>query len=101
MAEDIEVVAYFTVAEALTNAQKYANATHLTVSLAHRRDTLVLTIADDGVGGANETLGTGLQGLRHRIRSVDGTLSIVSPPGVGTKLYVALPARPPCQDRLN
>ena len=51
----------------------------------------VIEIADDGVGGADETAGTGLQGLADRVAALDGTLRILSPPGEGTVVTAELP----------
>ena len=57
-----------------------------------RRDGVaVVEIADDGVGGADETAGTGLQGLADRVAALDGTLRILSPPGTGTIVTAELP----------
>ena len=50
-----------------------------------------IEIADDGVGGADEAAGTGLHGLADRVAALDGTLRIVSPPGVGTVVTAELP----------
>jgi signal transduction histidine kinase len=51
----------------------------------------VIEIADDGVGGADETAGTGLQGLADRVAALDGTLRILSPPRAGTVVTAELP----------
>ena len=51
----------------------------------------VIEIADDGVGGADESAGTGLQGLADRVAALDGTLRILSPPGGGTVVTAELP----------
>ena len=88
-----ETTAYFTVAEALTNVAKYAQATRATVRLAAGDDTLVVEICDDGVGGADATTGSGLSGLSDRVGSCDGTLIVTSPPGEGTSVRAVLPLR--------
>jgi signal transduction histidine kinase len=54
----------------------------------------VLTVSDDGRGGADEADGSGLSGLRHRARTVDGTLTVASPPGGPTTVSVELPLHP-------
>jgi signal transduction histidine kinase len=54
----------------------------------------VLTVSDDGRGGADESDGSGLSGLRHRARTVDGTLTVTSPPGGPTTVSVELPLHP-------
>jgi PAS domain S-box-containing protein len=87
----LEVTAYFTVSEALTNVAKYARATHATVRLAQEDGTLVIEVDDDGVGGARAGVGSGLSGLADRVGACDGTLSIVSPPGDGTLVRAVLP----------
>jgi signal transduction histidine kinase len=51
----------------------------------------VIEIRDDGVGGADEAAGTGLQGLADRVAALDGTLRILSPPGAGTVVTAELP----------
>ncbi len=93
----VEAIAYFTVAELLTNAAKHSGATGASV-LAARRDTaLVLQVRDDGRGGAvvsrpdGAGRRTGLAGLVERVRSVDGTLDLVSPAGGPTVVTVTLP----------
>jgi signal transduction histidine kinase len=87
----VEAVAYFVVAEALTNVMKYAHATRATIRARYDRDELVVETQDDGVGGADETAGTGLQGLRDRVGALDGTLTVISPPGGGTLVRGGIP----------
>jgi len=86
-----EATAYFTVSEALTNVAKYAQATHATVSLCSEADELVVEIRDDGVGGAEPGTGSGLRGLADRVGAADGSLSVTSPPGEGTRVRAVLP----------
>jgi PAS domain S-box-containing protein len=86
-----EATAYFTVAEALTNVAKYAEATHATVRLAHENGDLAIEVRDDGKGGARATPGSGLAGLADRVGALDGSLSVTSPPGEGTLLRAVLP----------
>jgi signal transduction histidine kinase len=88
----VETTAYVVVAEALTNAVKHAGATGATVCAAVRRGALELEIRDDGAGGADPRDGTGLTGLADRVESIDGTMTITSPPGTGTTIAVQLPA---------
>ena len=59
--------------------------------VSRRNGAAVIEIADDGVGGADETAGTGLQGLADRVAALDGTLRILSPPGAGTVVTAELP----------
>jgi signal transduction histidine kinase len=87
----IEAVAYFVVSEGLTNVVKHAQASQAEVIVQRAGDRLHVIITDDGVGGANPARGTGLDGLRKRAESVDGTFDISSPPGGPTLLTVDLP----------
>ncbi|WP_433243862.1 histidine kinase [Actinomadura nitritigenes] len=87
----LESVAYFVVSEALTNVVKHAGASRAEVALARRDDRIVLTVVDDGRGGASTAGGSGLAGLSRRVASVDGTLSLSSPTGGPTRLTVELP----------
>jgi signal transduction histidine kinase len=87
----IEAAAYFVVSEALTNATKYAQADTVSVDVASTGGTLVVTIADDGIGGAAPDRGSGLRGLADRVHAVGGRLEISSPPGTGTRLCAQLP----------
>jgi signal transduction histidine kinase len=87
----VELAAYFVACEALANVAKYAQASAASVRVSRRNGTAVIEIADDGVGGADETAGTGLQGLADRVAALDGTLRILSPPGAGTVITAELP----------
>ena len=90
--EPIEAAAYFVASEALANATKHAQASAIDVSLAQRNGSLLLSICDDGVGGADPGHGSGLVGLHDRVEALGGTIRIDSPPGGGTSLVVILPA---------
>ena len=87
----VEAIAYFVVSEALANTAKHARASHAGVSARREGDVLRVTVADDGLGGADLSRGTGLAGLTQRVRSVDGTLSISSPAGGPTTITAELP----------
>ena len=89
----VETTAYFTVAEAITNAVKHARPTRVRVSctLSHGDDGLIIVIEDDGVGGADPSRGTGLTGLRDRIEASYGTISIESPAQQGTRIIARVP----------
>jgi signal transduction histidine kinase len=89
--EPVELAAYFVACEALANVAKYAHATQATVRVSRRDGMAVLEVADDGVGGADESAGTGLQGLADRAAALGGTLRILSPPGGGTVVTAELP----------
>ncbi len=86
-----ETTAYFTVAEALTNVAKYANASHASVSFERVGDDIALEIRDDGVGGADAAGGSGLAGLADRVGACEGTFAVDSPPGKGTTVRAVLP----------
>jgi signal transduction histidine kinase len=90
-AASVEATAYFIVAEALTNAARYANASVVDVSVRQADGRLRLEIADDGIGGAEVRPGGGLAGLVDRASSVEGTLRVASPPGGPTVLTAELP----------
>ena len=91
--EQVEVSAYYIVAEALTNAVKHAHASAVSVvvDLDSGATVLHLTVRDNGTGGANLTRGTGLIGLKDRAEALGGRLSLDSPRGSGTVLHAELP----------
>ena len=91
----VESAAYFVAAEALTNVAKYANATTARITATRAADCLVLTIEDDGVGGARPSRGSGLAGLQDRVAAIDGTLTVESPLGAGTRVRAEIPLRAP------
>jgi signal transduction histidine kinase len=87
----VESAAYFVVSEALTNVAKYARASHATVRVRRENGRVSVDVTDDGVGGADATRGSGLRGLADRVAALDGTLSLDSPPGDGTRLHAEIP----------
>jgi signal transduction histidine kinase len=89
-----EAAIYFTVAEALTNVAKHAQATLARVLVDVQGGTLHALVADDGVGGADNTAGSGLRGLSDRLNALGGTLTIESPIGGGTIIRARVPSRP-------
>jgi signal transduction histidine kinase len=89
--EAVELAAYFVVSEALTNVAKYAAATHALVDVERVDGRLVVRVADDGVGGADPGLGTGLRGLADRLAVIEGRLEIDSAPGHGTTVTARIP----------
>jgi signal transduction histidine kinase len=91
----VESAAYFVVAEALTNVAKYARAAAACITATRTRDALVLVLEDDGVGGARLELGSGLAGLRDRVVAFDGTLTVDSPLGAGTRIRAEIPLPAP------
>jgi signal transduction histidine kinase len=90
-APGIEATAYFVVSEALTNVVKHAAAGRAEVSAERSAGVLRIEIRDDGQGGASPGGGSGLVGLRDRVSALEGSLSIESPPGGGTRVVVTLP----------
>lgn len=90
--EHVEITAYFVVAEALTNVVKHARATSATIVISHDGEQLHVTVADDGIGAADISAGTGLKGLYDRVHAVGGELTITSPAGGGTTLAAYVPA---------
>jgi PAS domain S-box-containing protein len=89
--EQVEVAAYYAVAEALTNAAKHAQASEVRVELDMQDGILRLAIHDDGIGGADPAQGTGLVGLSDRIEALGGTFRVTSPAGRGTTLLIQIP----------
>ena len=89
--EPIEVAAYYVVSEALTNAAKHANASHVDIEASARDGSLRLSIRDDGVGGAEPAGGSGLVGIRDRVEALGGSIEITSPPRHGTHIVVRFP----------
>jgi signal transduction histidine kinase len=87
----IETAVYFVVAEALANASKHASATQVRVDVVRADDALVITVADDGQGGASVIAGGGLAGLADRVAARDGSLQVDSLAGSGTTITVSLP----------
>ncbi|NVI93171.1 sensor histidine kinase [Actinomadura sp. BRA 177] len=87
----VEAAAYFVVAEALTNVAKHSGARHGRVVLRREPARLVISVRDDGKGGADPDRGSGLAGIRRRVAALDGTTRIDSPHGEGTTLEVDLP----------
>jgi signal transduction histidine kinase len=82
---------HFVVSEALVNVQKHANATRASVHLRLQDGHLIVEIADDGHGGAELGVGSGLAGLRHRVAALDGTLVVTSPDGGPTVVRAEIP----------
>ncbi|ROO89873.1 signal transduction histidine kinase [Actinocorallia herbida] len=87
----VESIAYFTVAEALTNVAKHAGAAQAAVEARREGDVVVVEIRDDGRGGAALAPGGGLAGLADRAATIDGTLAVDSPAGGPTVVRAILP----------
>jgi signal transduction histidine kinase len=88
---ELEAAAYFIACEGLTNAVKHASARRVVVGFARQEGELVLTVSDDGAGGADVRRGSGLLGLVDRARAHGGSLTIDSTPGTGTRVTARLP----------
>jgi signal transduction histidine kinase len=91
--EPVEAAAYYVVAEAVTNAAKYAQASNVSVSIRRSNGRAVVRIADNGVGGADSGHGSGLRGLADRLEALDGHLRVESPPNGGTRIEAEIPLR--------
>lgn len=89
--EQVEVAAYYVVSESLTNIGKHARANTATVGITGSAGTVVVKVTDDGIGGADTELGSGLRGLADRVEALGGRLRIWSPPGRGTRLEAEIP----------
>jgi PAS domain S-box-containing protein len=89
--EPVEAAAYYVVSEALTNVTKYAEASSVAVSIARVNGRAIVEIADDGVGGADPSSGSGLRGLVDRVEALDGLLHVESPRGAGTRIRAEIP----------
>jgi signal transduction histidine kinase len=91
LAGPVEAAAYYVVAEAITNVAKYAHASHATVSVRRVNGNAMVTVADDGVGGADPGRGTGLRGLADRVAALDGHLDVESTAEHGTRISAEIP----------
>lgn len=87
----IEQTAYFTVAEALTNVAKHSQASRCWVGIRMADDRIIVSVSDDGVGGAHLAKGHGLAGLADRLHSAGGELRVASPGGGPTEIRADLP----------
>ena len=94
----VEGAAYFVVSEALANVTKYARATKATVRIRALADHLLIEVDDDGIGGADPASGSGLRGLADRLAALDGTITIESPSGGGTRVSARIPTIRPMPD---
>ena len=89
--DNLETAAYFVASEALTNAAKHARASEVAVSASRRNGRLVISVRDDGIGGAQPAAGSGLLGITDRIAALGGTVTVNSPRGSGTTITAELP----------
>jgi signal transduction histidine kinase len=89
--EPVESAAYFVASEALTNAAKHSHANDVRLVASSDGRTLVIEVADDGIGGAGPGAGSGLRGLADRVEAIGGRLTVSSPPGRGTTVRAEIP----------
>jgi signal transduction histidine kinase len=89
--ERFETAAYFVASEALANAAKHAGASTVSVMAQRRNGSLVVSVRDDGVGGAVPSSGSGLAGITDRVAALGGSVSVASPSGRGTEVTAELP----------
>jgi signal transduction histidine kinase len=89
--DHLETAAYFVASEALANAAKHAHASQVTVTATRQNGSLLVSVRDNGVGGARPAEGSGLGGITDRVTALGGSLSVDSPPGHGTVVTVELP----------
>lgn len=87
----VEAVVYYVAAEGLTNIAKYSHATAATLRFEARSRNVILSVGDNGAGGADPNRGTGLRGLADRVEALGGKLELHSPPGQGTLLTASIP----------
>ncbi|PXY32852.1 sensor histidine kinase [Prauserella muralis] len=87
----VETTAYFIVGETLANVAKHSGATAAAVKVWRAEDTVVVEVTDNGRGGAQMRPGGGLAGLADRAATIDGVISVVSPPGGPTVIRADLP----------
>jgi signal transduction histidine kinase len=92
--ESIATAVYFAASELLANATQHSNATRATVNASRVCEVIVLSVTDNGHGGAQvSAVGSGLAGIRDRVQALDGQLNIESPRGGPTTITVTLPNR--------
>ncbi len=89
--EPVEVAAYYVVSESLSNVAKYAHAAAVTVRVSRKGRALVVEVADDGIGGADPSRGSGMRGLEARVEALGGHLHVSSPAGGGTRVRAVFP----------
>jgi signal transduction histidine kinase len=87
----VESAAYFAVSELVANVSKHAGAQQVWIDMRYERGMLRIDVGDDGCGGADPALGTGLRGIERRLSAFDGILALSSPPGGPTVATMELP----------
>jgi signal transduction histidine kinase len=89
--DGVESTLYFVACEALTNAVKHAGADRARIEIRRDPDGVHLSVSDDGRGGAVIRAGSGLAGMRDRIRALGGELRVISDSGAGTRIEAVIP----------
>jgi signal transduction histidine kinase len=89
--DQVEAAVYFVVSECLANVGKHAQAKRAAIEVKVGDSELEVLVSDDGVGGAEPRNGSGFQGLRDRVGALEGTLSVDSPSGGGTRVLATIP----------
>ena len=87
----VETAAYYVISEALTNIAKHARANRARVRVGREDGQARIAISDDGRGGADASVGSGLRGLRDRVEALGGRFVVESLPGEGTHIEVEIP----------
>jgi signal transduction histidine kinase len=95
--EQVESAVYFVVSECLANVGKHADARSATIAAVAGDGAVEVMVSDDGVGGAELGNGSGLQGLEDRVGALEGTISVDSPPGNGTRVLCRIPLPQPAE----
>jgi signal transduction histidine kinase len=91
LAPQVEAAVYFACSEGLANVVKYAAASRAAISVTSGPGTVVIVVSDDGSGGADPAMGSGLRGLADRVETLGGTFRVDSAPGHGTRLAAEIP----------
>jgi signal transduction histidine kinase len=91
--ESVEVTVYYVVSESLANVGKHAQASAVSVRVVRAGSALDVTVADDGIGGADDHRGSGLQGLADRVEASGGQFRVTTAPGHGTRVWATIPCR--------
>jgi signal transduction histidine kinase len=87
----VESACYFAVAEVLANAVRHSGASQVDIRMQHADGTLRIEVCDDGIGGADQAKGTGLQGVERRLGTFDGIMAVSSPTGGPTMVVMEVP----------
>jgi signal transduction histidine kinase len=87
----VEATVYFAVAEALTNVARYSGAERAAIDVSVEERCVTVEVQDDGHGGADPSLGSGLRGLSDRVTALDGSFTVISPDGAGTTVRASIP----------